>query len=156
MAPTSGTFFGALVELSDGTDFPNSGDLSTPDVLGHALLTFPTSSDEVLGNLSLSLDPGWYALVFGSGLFGATTNGGAIRNGVDIDDPSYIAHGLNLNWYNLDIFQTVFDNHRFVIRGNTIPEPSPFALCNLFLLSIYAVRKARLVRRPKGSGLIDF
>lgn len=135
VAPTDGTFFGAIVALDDERDFPDSGHLSSPDVLGHTLLTFPTSSAEVFGDLSLSLGPGWYALVYGSGLFGATADGGAVRNGTDIGDPSYIAHGLNLNWFNLDIFGTFFDNHRFVIEGTIVPEPS--SLCaTLFLLVI--------------------
>jgi hypothetical protein len=131
VAPTTGTFFGVIVELSGENDFPDSADLSTADVLGRTLLSFPTSSAEVFADLSLSLDPGWYALVFGSGLFEATAHGGAVRNGIDIGDPSYISYGRNLGWFNLDIFQGFFDNHRFVVRGSLVPEPSATALCAL-------------------------
>lgn len=80
VSTTPGSFFGAVVSLDDENDFPDSLDLSTPDVLGTALLTFPALSDEVFGSVSLRLDPGWYALAFGSGLFGATGSGGATRN----------------------------------------------------------------------------
>jgi hypothetical protein len=141
VAPNTGTFFGAIIALDDANDFPNSEDLSTSDVLGHTLLTFPTSSAEVYGNLELRLDPGWYGLVFGSGLFGATTDGGAVRNGTDIGDPSYIAFGPNLKWFNLDIFQDFFDNHRFVVTGNIVPEPSSLSL---LFTSMYLLGRSKL------------
>lgn len=140
VAKASGTFFGALVALDDEVDFPDSGDLSTPDVLGYTLLTFPTSSAEVFGQLERKLDPGWYAIVFGGGLFGATANGGAVRNGIDIGRPSYIAHGLNLNWYNLNIFGAFFDNHRFVIKGAFVPEPSTVWTVYLLLVLLTCIR----------------
>ena len=94
----SSSFFGAIVELANENDFPDSGDFTTPDFLGAAMLEFPSVSDEVFGDLSLSFEPGWYALVFGSGLFGAQGSGAAIRNNPDIDDPAYIGFGPNLGW----------------------------------------------------------
>ncbi len=72
---TTDTLFGAIVKLVDENDFPDSGDLSTPDVLGATKLALPEPSAEVFGNLSLTLNPGWYALVFGSGHFGAIGDG---------------------------------------------------------------------------------
>jgi hypothetical protein len=139
VAPVNGTFFGAIASLTDENDFPNSADLSTPDVLGVTTLTFPDPSEEVFGNLDLSLEPGWYALVFGSGLFGTTGFGGAVRNGLDIGSPTYIAHGPNLQWFNLDIFQHPFDNHRFVINGQIVPEPSSVVLV-LFTVVTFTIR----------------
>ena len=78
----SGNFFGAIVSLDGPDDLPDSSDLSTPDVLGSTLLEFPDPSDDVFGMLELDLDPGWYGVVFDSGLFGATGAGGAIRNNI--------------------------------------------------------------------------
>ena len=43
------------------------------------LFSIPEPSAEIFGSLSLSLDPGWYALIFGSGLFGATGDGAMPR-----------------------------------------------------------------------------
>jgi hypothetical protein len=128
VAPTGGTFFGAIVELVDEEDFPDSGDLSTPDVLGNTLLAFSASSAEVFGDLSLSLDPGWYAMVFGSALFGATGDGAALLNNLDIGSPSYIGHQplSGSGWGNL--LNPIFRNYRFVVRGNLIPEPTAVAL----------------------------
>jgi hypothetical protein len=124
-SPTSGdTFFGAIVRLDDQTDFPDSGNLSTPDVLGTTLITFPNLSAEVFGDLELEMDPGWYALVFGSGLFGATGSGAAVLNNPDIESPSYIAFVPGSAWIEVSTLPGPFQNYRLVVLGNTIPEPS--------------------------------
>jgi len=121
---TADSFFGAIVQLDDATDFPDSGDLSTPDILGSAILTFPNPSAEVFSDLILQLDAGWYALVFGSGLFGATGEGGALLNNPDIGAPSYIAHQTGVGWVDLSTIPGPFKNYRLVVTGFVVPEPS--------------------------------
>lgn len=117
-----GTFFGAVIVLDNANDFPDSLDLSSADVLGSTLLSFPIPSDEIFGKLTLSLDPGWYALVFGSGRFQATANGGAVRNGSDIDTPTYIVgFPAGTGWHDLTFS---LPNHRFVLKGRIVPEAS--------------------------------
>ena len=139
-APATGDFFGAIVKLSGENDFPDSGDLSTPDVLGTTHLAFPSPSNEVLGSLSLSLDSGWYAVAFGSGLFGTTASGGTVQNGVDIGSPTYIAFqpGAVLGWGNL--ITPIFRNYCFVVEGHTVPEPNTFILASIALLSLLLPR----------------
>ncbi len=141
-APAAGTFFGAVVALDDSNDFPDSSDLSTPDVLGHALLNFTSSSAEVFGVLSLSLDTGWYALVFGSGLYGAVGSGGAPANNPDIGEPTYIAvhPGSGVSWIDLATFVT---DLRFVVKGTIVPEPSTPALVVLAMLITLATRQSK-------------
>lgn len=76
----SGTIFGAVVDVSGPRVLPNPVDLSGDDVLGTAVLTMPDFEDgvqDVSAPLDLSLAPGWYSLVFGSGKFGASGNGRA-------------------------------------------------------------------------------
>jgi hypothetical protein len=103
--------FGALVSLGYSTDFPNSMNLSTPDVLGTALLTCPNLSAEVSAPLSVQLAPGYYSLVFGTGLFGATGGGGAPSNNIDIDSPSlFFSNGEN--W-----IEGQFSGVRFFVEG---------------------------------------
>jgi hypothetical protein len=63
VAQSTGTLFGVIVELDDEHDFPDSDDLTTSDVLGHTILTFPDLSGEAFGNFPCSLNPGWYALL---------------------------------------------------------------------------------------------
>lgn len=145
VAPVGGTFFGALIALDNEADFPDSGDLSTADVLGHALLPFPTSSAEVFGDLALSLNPGWYALVFGSGLFGATGRGAALLNNPDIDNPSYIGHQplSGFGWGTL--INPIFRNYRFAVNGEVVPETTAFCLSTIAscLLLFFRVRETQ-------------
>jgi hypothetical protein len=117
----SDSFFGAIVRLTDSVDFPDSDDLSTSDVLGTTQLRFPHPSDEVFGGLSVPLEPGWYAVVFGSSLFGTTGRGGAVRNGLDLLAPSYIAWQPFEGWFEMSSF---FTNHRFIVEGDYVAEPS--------------------------------
>lgn len=72
--------FGAIVKLTGPNDFPNTPNLTSSDVLGATLMYPPYLSDNVAGNLRLTLTPGWYALVIGSGRFGATGEAGAFGN----------------------------------------------------------------------------
>ncbi len=130
------TFFGAIVALDDASDFPDSEGLSTPDVVGTTTLTFPVPSDEVFGDLEVRLDPGWYALVFGSGLFGTLGNGAAPRNNPDIGDPTYIGFQPGAGWFNLAGLPTMFTNHRFVIKGRIVPEPTTFGIMVVAFLPI--------------------
>lgn len=128
-----GTFFGAIVELDDATDFPDSGDFSTPDFLGAAVLEFPEESAEVFGDLELRLDPGWYALAFGSGRFGTSGSGAALRNNPDIGDPEYIAYQNGSGWSTF--INPIFRDHRFVITGVIVPEPGTKHLVSVSVLA---------------------
>lgn len=139
----NGTLFGAVVELDDANDFPNSEDLTTADVLGYAALNFSEPSAEVFGNLELLLNPGWYALVFGTGLFGTSGDGVAVRNGLDIDSPQYIIMGPNFGWFD----SSTSPNHRFILKGSVIPEPSAI----LSLLIGTAVASSGLMRERLGT-----
>ncbi len=123
---TTDTFFGAIVALSNENDFPDSGNLSTDDVLGSTVISFPEPSAEVFGNLDLSLNPGWYALVFGSGLFGASGDGAMPLNNPDIGTPSYIGFQPGAGWGNL--INPIFRNYRFVVQGSIVPEPSAISI----------------------------
>jgi hypothetical protein len=122
------SFFGAIVRLDDATDYPNSSDLSTSDVLGATSLTFPNPSAEVFGELTVELEPGWYTLVFGSGLFGATGNGGMLLNNPDIGSPSYIGYQPGTGWYSYTEIGGFFNDFRFVVNGEFVPEPTSAAL----------------------------
>jgi hypothetical protein len=135
------SFFGAIVCLDGATDFPNSGNLLSTDVLGRGLLVFPNTSAEVFGDLALPLDPGWYALVFGSGLFGATGRGGAPANNPDIDSPTYIAHQVDPGWFDISPPNGPFHNFRFVVEGQVVPEPAMGSLMPCVALLFFRRRK---------------
>ncbi len=126
---SQGSFFGAIVALDDANDFPDSSDLSTSDVLGSTTLDFPKTSAEVYGDLTLELEPGWYALVFGSGLFGSSGDGAMPLNNPDIGDPDYIARQLGTGWFDLSDLSDVRDfvDFRMVLTGQIVAEPSTIA-----------------------------
>lgn len=146
------SFFGAIIELTDEYDFPDSGNLSTPDVVGITLLEFPEPSDEVFGDLTKPLSPGWYALVFGSGLFGASGSGGALSNGMDIGNPTYIAWqpGAVNGWGNL--INPIFRNFRFVVQGRVVPEPTTLALLFVVTTATAASPRRQSNRGPAPVG----
>lgn len=117
------TIFGAVVLLDGPQDFPDSIDLSTPDVLGWTLLQLPNESGDVFGSLRVDLEPGWYGLVFGGGyqnegLFGARALGGAMGTNDDIGNPSYFGYLRGSHW------GTRQGGTRYVVIGQLdIPEP---------------------------------
>lgn len=85
--------FGAIVKLTGPNDFPNTANLTSSDVLGATLMYPPYLSDNVAGNLRLTLTPGWYALLIGSGRFGATGEAGAFGNNI----PDGVSHPYTMN-----------------------------------------------------------
>ena len=108
----SGTLFGAVIALTGPDDLPDSNDLSTPDVLDTVLISDANSSGDLTVPLSLHLEPGWYAVMFGSGLFGANGFGNAPFNNADIGSPSYFTRGSDGQFYTDNL-----QNVRFVIQS---------------------------------------
>ena len=137
----NGRIFGALVRLDDLSDFPDSTDLSTPDVLGTTLLSppqFPTPSGDTAGDLHLTLPPGAYAMVFGSGLFGATATAAAPGQDINVAVPLYIvSSGLEAGSFYQDASQGNARIRMFVngIAAPTIPEPASLAIWSVLALA---------------------
>ena len=94
-----GDLFAAFVRLSALDAFPQGTPFTSDEVVATTLFRANFPSDEVLTPFETELTPGSYALVFGTGLFGATGEG-AIHNGFDQDDiaptdiSSFIFYGL--------------------------------------------------------------
>jgi T5SS/PEP-CTERM-associated repeat protein len=108
-------FFGALVQLSGQFDFPDSPNLSTPDVLRTATIAPPPSfnSNDAFGTFApVALAPGWYAVVVGSGLFGATGVGAMVTNNSLVGSPSFLRHDADGTWVS-----TTPSGLRFVLAG---------------------------------------
>ncbi len=79
--PGPGTIFAAFVRLSDSSDFPDDPALGGTDVIMVATISVPAtdgSSVVVSSTIDPMLAPGWYAVVFGTGAFGATLANGGI------------------------------------------------------------------------------
>jgi len=137
-----GGLFGAVVELSGPGGVPASTDLSSPDVLGAAVIT-PTGS--VTGDkatLSLALKPGWYALVYGSGKFGATGVNSAPNTNTDVNSPSYFFYSSGNSGWSEDSFS----HTRFFLEGNAVPEPTSLILTSVGAITIALVSWRRRKR----------
>lgn len=133
-------FFGSIVRLTGNDDFPDSVDLTTPDVVGVTTLNFPNPSANVYGTLTATLSPGWYALVFGSGLYGHSGIGAAVSTGSDYEATTYIAWEVNLGdqWMNLD---APFENFWFVVEGAIVPEPATLLTASTLAVAVAALRR---------------
>jgi len=140
-APVGTTIFGALVALSSNTDLPDSNDLSTPDVLGSTELTIPSVSNDsqiIDAPLSVTLAPGWYAVVFGSQSLihgGTAANGIAMTTNTDIGNPSYISLSPDTGgiWGN-----TSTDGFHFFVTA--VPEPSGLLMAALAAIGLTLLR----------------
>lgn len=88
--------FGAIVKFTSDLDFPDSNNLSTPDVLRTFTFIPPpsgASADLIINFPSLTLTLGKYGVIFGSGLFGATGFGSAPNLGQPpIGSPVFIGY----------------------------------------------------------------
>lgn len=123
-----GSFFAAIVSLSSSTALP-SGNPFDMTTLATTVFTPPAANNDILTPLSVTLNPGDYALIFGSEFFGATEGYGAMSaSNADIAGPaSYIGWqfwgGESGNWYNSPGAAGL----RFVVTG-MIPEPGSWLL----------------------------
>jgi hypothetical protein len=163
----SRTIFAAIVALSDSADNPDSLNLTTPDLLATTLIPLGTATqtyESPLGPLGLNLAPGWYALQFGTGAFGASSatslfDLGLPSHSVDLD-PS------QLDWVAIQSghpslapgYVAIGSPQRFFATA-TIPEPHA-ASGVLIVLAILAGRNGRNGRsgtagKQKGSLLIS-
>jgi len=120
-----GEIFAALVRLESINSVPMGIPFTAEEVVATTTFRPPFPSDEVLVPLEATLSPGSYALVFGTGLFGAT-GAGALHNGDDQPDipPTNISSFI---FWSVPFFGQPFEwrlnlasHMRFVIEAQTI------------------------------------
>ena len=76
--PNSGNIFGAIIPVASLSTAPTVSTI-TNTAVAHTLLAMPTTADDIeniSGPVSVDLPAGSYALIFGSGLYGASAAGG--------------------------------------------------------------------------------
>lgn len=138
------SIFGAIVSLNSPTAFPSGNPFDTAPL---AVTVFQTqwtpSAYDIRTPLEVTLAPGDYALVFGSGLFGATGTGVASISNIDVPGSSCLVYNNwnppSASWYNYDPNWTGNGPMRFVVEGVVVPEPGSAAL--LALGAVLALRR---------------
>lgn len=123
------SIFGALVELTSPGDLPNLADLETsPGLVAAATIELPLPSAIVWSRIPGSVRGGvWYALVFGSGLFGASGEGFAPYEGVTANT---FADSF---WFNASLIrpyevQSTLGYFGLRSSAQVVPEPSGILL----------------------------
>jgi hypothetical protein len=117
----NGLIFASLVKLSGLSDYPDSTDLSTPDVLATTTFTGAYPSVDVVVPIGpVAVGPGTYALIFGSGQFGATGQGAMATDNTPVGTQSEFELSNN-TWSELN--QTGL---RFTVYA--MPEPRTIPL----------------------------
>ncbi len=148
---SSGTIFGGIFSLSGPTAFPSGNPI---DVAPLALTVFVAAYSpfawDIRTPLDVTLGPGDYALVFGSGLYGATGFGVATTDNIDVPGSSCLWwngwYAPSAAWWNWD--PGFSGPVRFVVEGVTVPEPGCLSIfatgALLMFLASAASRNSRI------------
>lgn len=119
-----GEIFGAIVRVDPQTGLPagSSGDIAAI-ALGHAVFAVTGGTHDQSVALPLTLGAGTYAVVFGSGQFGATGFAGLGDLNDPLGDPSLIRSFFGPDW-------NAFGGNgvRVFVNGAAVPEPASWAL----------------------------
>lgn len=149
-----GTIFGAIIQLTGPTDFPDGWNpMNLDDILGHTLITLNQNTpSDVLTNIGpIFLNPGEYAVVFGSYQFGATGDGSVWGSGygTDIGAPSYIFAGEGTSGFWRSVKG---DGVNYLVEGVTVAPLPGIASAGLALMGVLIAGAAwRRLRKPRGA-----
>jgi hypothetical protein len=133
-----GGIFGAIVSIDSFSDFPNGHPFNTTEVIAYKVFTPTFPSSDYRTSFSAELSPGYYALVFGSGLYGAKSETYMPALGqTDLSSGQYIFWD---GYYDSAWKNVIYGMGRFVVEGTVVPEPSSLLL---FSLGAAIVRKRR-------------
>jgi hypothetical protein len=106
--------FAAIVGLTDPDTLPLGAPFDAGEVLASTIFDPGSPSSDVRVPLSVTIAPGDYGLIFGSGLFGAAGEGGMPLNNADLPEASYFFWNGNA-WVD-----DPFSGARFVVEGMVV------------------------------------
>jgi hypothetical protein len=110
-----GNLFGAIVPLSGPFDLPAGNPFIAGEVVASTVFDPGYPSTDFRAPLSVTLSPGYYALIFGTNALGSIGGYGAMPyfGQTSYPDSSYIIWQPGSGWWNDGL-----NNTRFVIEGN--------------------------------------
>jgi len=142
----SGTIFGAIVPLASLTALP-AGSPSQLESISVADVEFSVSGGihDILQPLSVTLNPGTYGVIFGSGLFGTSGFAGLGDGNATVGSPNFFdfQQVASPDWKVLNA-----DGVRLFVEGNVVtavPEPSTWAM---MILGFAGIGVMTYRRRP--------
>ena len=117
---TNGGTFAALIALTDMSDYPDSTDLTTPDVLRTATFNLSRlSSDVSVPVAPITVPAGWYGILFGAGLFGTTGSGGVPNDNTIVGTPRFFRYTSTGGYEVIGL-----PGARFFVADAPVPEPT--------------------------------
>jgi hypothetical protein len=120
-----GSIFGAIVSLASPADYPAGDPANLASIaLAHVVFSVPTvTAVDLIEPLSVTLSAGSYAVIFGSGQFGADGYAGLGELNDTIGSPTMIQTLFDDTWQSQDA-----DGIRIVVEGSAVPEPASWAM----------------------------
>lgn len=121
----SGDIFGAIVPVGSPTDVPAGPSTNLAAIsLADVVFAVPQATAiDLIEPLKVTLGPGSYAVIFGSGQFGATGFAGLGSLNDPVGSPTLIRSFFSDSW---DSFSDT--GVRFVVEGAALPEPTIWAM----------------------------
>jgi len=115
---TAGNLFGAIIALTGPDDLPDGSPFYSPEVVASTVFDPGYPSSDFRTPLAVTLQPGYYALVFGTYELGASNGEGAMPYGGQVDLPgaSYFIWAYDLYW-GWGWYNTLPTQARFVVEG---------------------------------------
>ena len=132
-----GTFFGAIIPISTITGLPDFAPTDiAADALASTVFSVPGGGAADLSEpLSVTLAAGSYAVVFGSGAFGADGSGGVSDDNDTIGTPSFVSY-FDV-WYGDTWSSDPYDGARLTVFGvAAVPEAATWAMITLGFLGL--------------------
>jgi hypothetical protein len=129
-----GEQFGVIVSLSGSNALPLGSPFDSSEIVASTTFDSESSSSDFLTPLSVTLSAGDYALIFGSGQFGAMGQGFMTTNNTDISGQASYFQWHSSGWTDGGLVNT-----RFVVTGNSTPEPTTLCLIGFGLLGVLVV-----------------